>query len=237
LCETGNMKFRNIAVMFATVAVMTGSVVAPAAFAQDPYSMKPQELEQAVLRAQMPTTLGAWTQNYYFDETDIRFTKATICWGSKGAVTLPGSKIVGSVGYAINQNTMGSVSIFQFKDQSAADRALKSLRNADCADTPRVPTEDGTLVKGSSGSDLTDSSRTGLEAGQTHIEDGMRAYQDVITTFRGLSAVQTQVSRYVKLPQTMKQQQTAVNKLSRTNKQWHKKALNALEAFGSGNAR
>ncbi|MCH9738816.1 MAG: hypothetical protein K0U42_08715 [Actinomycetia bacterium] len=230
------MRIRSLVAVCATVALSAG-LLAPAASADDYQFMGTRWLEQAVLRAQMPTTLGSWTQNAYYTDTDVRLTRATVCWGAKGEIRLPAAKNVGAVGYNVGQFISGSISIFQYKDQAAADAALSAMRNASCSDTPMLPTESETLVKGSSGSDFTDDTTTGYEAGSTHIEDGMRVYQTITTTFRGLAAVQTQISRFVKLPQSMKQQQNVVNKLAAVDRKWQAKAIKALENFGTGIAR
>jgi len=230
------MKMR-LAIGFTAALTVFGGVVAPAVVADDYQFMKPQLLEQAVLRAQMPTTLGTWSQNLYFADNSATLTRATVCWGSKGEIRLPAAKNMGAVGYTIGPNKSGTVTIYQFKDQAAADRAKKAMQSAQCSDNPMVPTESETLVQGTSGSDQTDANLTGLAAGETHVEDGMRFYQNRIINFRGLAAVQTQVFQAIKVGQTDKQQQNTASKLSAVNQNWQARAIKALESFGTGNAR
>lgn len=218
------------------LTVLAG-VGASAASADDYQFMNPKMLQQAVLRAQMPYSLGSWDQNLYYTDTDTLLTQATLCWGSKGPIRLPAAKNVGAVGYNVDQFTSGAISIFQFKNQADADQARAAMQSAACSDSPLVPTESEKLVQGTSGSDQTDASFTGLIASESHVEDGIRATQTVITTFRGLAAVQTQVFRAAKLPQSAKSQQQTVNKLEAANKKWQAKAIKALENFGTGIAR
>jgi len=99
-------------------AVLALGIGAPAAHADDYSRMNATELEQAVLRAQMPKTLGSWSQNYYFSENDARFTRPTLCWNRSGDVKLPNSKNMGSVGYAVGSNGSSSVTIYQYADQA-----------------------------------------------------------------------------------------------------------------------
>lgn len=221
----------------ATLAATLAVGVAATAHADDYSYMKPTELQQAVLRAQMPRTLGAWTQNYYYAESSRSFTVPTLCWDSKGAVTLPAAKVVGAVGYQIDAKTSGSVSIYQYADASQAQAALAALQQARCSDSPRIANEGGQLVPAESGSDFTDDSRTGYAAGISYTDDGMAVFRDVRTTQRGLAIVQTEVYRAIDGTVSTKQGQQAANRLGSVNGRWHSAAVTAYENFGQGRAR
>ena len=217
--------------------VLIASLAAPAAHADDYQYMKPQLLQQAVLRVQMPSTLGAWQQYLYGADTDAQLTRPTVCWGAKGGIELPKAKVVGSVNYQVNPNTNGSISIYQYANQAAADAALKALQSADCDGKPKVPTEAETMVTGEQGYDQTDAAFTGLGTAMTYIDGDVRGYVSTQSTMRGLALVQTQVRRYVKTPQTMTQQQKGLDRVGNVNNRWHAKAVTSLENFGQGMAR
>lgn len=221
----------------ATLAAALAVGVSTTAHADDYSYMKPTQLQQAVLRAQMPKTLGAWTQNYYYAETSTSFTVPTMCWDSKGAVTLPAAKVVGGVGYAINAGTNGSVSIYQYADAAKAQAALTALQSARCSDSPRVPGEGGGLIPAESGSDFTDDSRTSYIAGASYTEDGRQVFRSIQTTQRGLAIVQTSVYRSVEGSMTLGQRQQAVNRVNSVTQAWHTNAVRAYENFGQGRAR
>ena len=218
-------------------AVLALGIGAPAAHADDYSRMNATELEQAVLRAQMPKTLGSWSQNYYFSENDARFTRPTLCWDRSGDVNLPNSKNMGSVGYAVGSNGSSSVTIYQYADQAKAQAALTAMKNNRCADNPIVMTDGGDKVKAESGSDFTDDSLTGYVAGLTYKQDDKILFDNIYTTQRGLAIVQTRVTRWVDTPMAMEQQQDTVSKLSAVNKSWHANAVKAYENFGQGNSR
>lgn len=227
-------------IALAGTAVLTVGLAAPAAQADDYKVMKAQALEQAVLRAQMPTTLGEWEQYYYFDESDRRYTQPTVCWGAKGPVTLPRSKNMGSVNYQVDQNTNGSITIYQYANAKLAAKALASLRtalNKGCDGAPMVPTEDGTMVKGDQGFDQSDAKVTGITASTTYVDGDVRGYVSTKSTMRGVQLVITQVRQYVKTPQTMTQQQDGLGRVGDANNAWHPQAIKAVESFGQGNAR
>lgn len=228
---------RTLLALSTAVVALTAGLLAPAAQADDYMYMKSQALEQAVLRVQMPTTLGAWEQYYYFDETDSRFTKPTVCWGAKGRIYLPKAKVMGSVNYQVDQNTNGSISIYQYANQAAADAALKALQAADCDGKPKVGTEDQTLVTGEQGYDQMDAAFTGLTSALTYVDGDVRGYVSTKTTQRGLAVVQTQVRKYVKTPQSMKQQQNGLDRVGSVNGKWHPRVVKAYESFGQGTAR
>lgn len=203
----------------------------------DGYSfLKAQELEQTVLRAQMPKTLGTWTQNYYYTDTRTMFTVPTLCWDAKGTVELPAAKNVGAVGYAIGSSTSGSVSVYQYADAAKAQAALAALQGASCSNSPTVVAESGAKVEADSGSDFTNEARTSYGAGLSYIDDGMLILTDIRTTQVGLAIVQTEVFRAVDASRASEGQRL-VNRLGSTNKSWHRQAVAAYESFGQGNAR
>lgn len=230
------MKTLRVAAVGAVAALVLGPL-APAAHADDYSYLKRQALQQTVLRVQMPTTLGPWDQYYYNTETSPQFTKATVCWGAKGPITLPTAKIVGSVNYQVDSNTNGSVSIYQFANMSAADAALKALQTAACTDTPKVGTESETLVTGSQSYDQLDGAFTGLGSAMTYVDGDMRGYVSTQSTQRGLAIVQTQVRQFAPVPQTNAQQQRATNRVGNVNNRWHERVVKAYESFGQGTAR
>lgn len=207
------------------------------AHADDYMLLDAPELQQTVLRVQMPKTLGPWSQNYYYTDTGRSFTVPTLCWNSKGAVTLPKAKVVGAVGYAINQFTSGSVTIFQYADANAAQAALTAMQQAQCSDSPRIADEGGQLVPAQSGSDFTDESMTGYAAGINYSEGDVQAFKDVRTTQRGLAIVQTQVYRAVEGSRSAADRQQVANRLGSVNRSWHANVVRAYESFGQGRAR
>ena len=215
-------------------AVLAIGIAAPAAQADDYTILNPTELEQTVLRAQMPTTLGSWSQNYYFSEKDSPYTRPTLCWDNKGTVKLPAARNMGAVGYAINSNASGSVTIYQYASEAKAQAALAAIRSARCYDSPTVMTDEGDKVPGQSGSDFTDDSTTGYAAGLSYEQDDTIIFDDLITTQRGMAIVQTEVFRALPSTLTTKQQQNAASKNSSVNKAWHTKVLRAYESFGQG---
>ena len=210
-------------------AALALSLGVPVAAAADLQPMDPQMLQQTVLRAQMPKTLGNWQQYLYrVDQNEA----PTICWSMKGAVTLPKAPNVGSVNYQVDQGTNGWVAIYQYKDQAAADAALAKLRKLGCSDDAKHPTESETMVAAQQGSDFMDAANTSVGSGITFVDGGNRAYVTYVTTQRGLAVVQTQVRSIVPLPQTMKQQQKALDRLSAVNEAWHAKVVKAYQSFG-----
>lgn len=221
----------------ATLAAALTVGATTTAQADDYAYMKPPMLQQAVLRAQMPRTLGAWTQNLYYSESSTSFTVPTLCWNAKGAVTLPAAKVVGGVGYQIDRDTSGSVTIFQYADAAAAQAALAALQKAGCSDNPKIADEGGTLVPAESGSDFTDDSRTGYAAGISYTDGGITAFRDVRTTQRGLAIVQTEVFRGLERTPSVKQAQQTANRIGSVNERWHAAAVTAYENFGQGRAR
>ena len=210
---------------------------ASTAHAADYQFMDSALLQQSVLRVQMPKTLGPWSQNLYYTESGRSFTVPTMCWDSKGGVTLPKAKVVGAVGYTVNQFTGGSVSIYQYADAAAAQAALAAMQQAQCSDSPRIADEGGQLVPAQSGSDFTDDSMSSYAAGVNYVDGDMQAFKDVRTTQLGLAIIQTQLYRYVGGSTTASARQQAANRLGSVNSAWHAKVVKAYESFGQGRAR
>ena len=230
---------KPLRVLASTTAVAAALTIGgmSTAHADDYMFLKAQELQQTVLRVQLPKTLGPWTQNYYYTETGSSFTVPTMCWDGKGAVTLPKAKVMGAVGYAVNTFTSGSVTIYQYADAQAAQAALDAMQQARCSDNPRVANEGGQLVPAQSGSDFTDQTMTGYAAGVSYSEGDVQAFQDIRTTQRGLAIVQTELYRAVESSRSMADQQQVANRLSSVNRSWHANVVRAYESFGQGRAR
>lgn len=198
--------------------------------------MGPSMLQQTVLRAQFPKSLGGWQQYMYQTTKDA---PPTVCWGAKGPITLPKATVAGWVNYQVNQGTNGLVTIFQYATQADAAAALTAMQQADCSGKPKVQTESG-AVTGDQGYDQMDAAFTGLGSALTYLEPGqsMRAYVSTISTQRGLAIVQTQVQQFKALPQAMKQQQAGLDRVDRVNSTWHAAVLKAYQSFGvDGQAR
>lgn len=226
--------------VLATVIATTATLIvggASAAQADDYMYLDSTTLQQTVLRAQMPKTLGPWSQNLYYTESGRSFTVPTMCWNDKGAVTLPKAKVVGAVGYALNTYSNGSVAVYQYADAAAAQAALAAMQQAQCSDSPRIANEGGQLVAAQSGSDFTDDSRTGYAAGVNYADDGLQVFEDVRTTQRGLAIIQTELYRAVEGSRSPADLQQVANRLGSVNRSWHANVVRAYESFGQGRAR
>lgn len=230
---------RFLRLLASTTAVVAALMLngLPTAQADDYSLMDEQFLQQAVLRAQMPRSLGPWSQNVYFAETGRAYTVPTLCWDSKGAVTLPRAKVVGAVGYQVNQSTSGSVAIYQYADAAAAQAALTAMRQARCSDSPRIKDEGGKLVAAESGSDFADDSMTSYAAGVNYADGDLEVFRDIRTTQRGLAIVQTEVYRAVQGTTSAAQGQQSASRLGSVNRSWHANVVRAYESFGQGRAR
>lgn len=220
--------FALIAVPLATVAL-----AAPASAAPD-YVLDASGIQQTVLRAQMPTSLGAWSQNIYYSNPNGR---PALCYGSTGdQVRLPAAKTGGGVGYAISTQRNASISLYQYANQAAADAALAALKASDCPDTTKVKTDVGTVVKADQGTDFTNATENGIVSGVSYRYDGGAGLTDVVelrvTTQVGLAVVQTEV-----ILSGTSTSQKVVDRADRLAKRWHKQALAAYMAFGSGDSR
>lgn len=215
-----------------TAAALVGSALlaAPASAAPD-YVLNASGIQQTVLRAQMPTALGAWRQNIY---NSFKDAAPDVCWSAAGTyVQLPKAADAGAVGYEVNKNITGSVTIFQYKDQAAADAALAALKKIDCPDAAKV-SEDGpaTAVPAVQSSDYTDASMTGFVSSVTYKEKDTPVTIITRTTQRGLAVVQTDV-----LVAGQANTQKKRGNASALSTRWHRQVLAAYEAFGSGNSR
>lgn len=210
-----------------------------AAQADDYSRLNATQLEQTVLRAQMPKTMGAWNQNYYFTmkRQDIN-TQPTICWNAKGDVRLPNAAILGAVGYEVD-NGFGTVSVYQYATEAKAQAALAALKKLGetCADAPTLTTDGGDKVPGQAGGDFTDDSMSGLGSILYYDQDDVTIMTDLRTTQRGLAVVQTEIMRtFPKSTSTAKRDRIGKTVI-KTNTAWHKNAVRAYEAFGQGNSR
>lgn len=227
----------RLAITVSAAAVAAFGLAAPAQ--ADGYStLNAMQLEQTVLRAQMPTTLGAWSQNYYFTmKRQDANTQPTLCWNAQGDVRLPNAKVLGSVGYEVKGGSFGTVSVYQYANATAAKAALDAMKGASCSDSPVVTTDEGKKVEAQSGSDFTDASMTGYAAGLSYPQDGKIIFTDVRTTQRGLAIIQTEIMRAIDGTASMTTQQNTASKLSSVNGKWHSNAVKAYESFGQGNSR
>lgn len=233
--RTRSLVTRTLAAASAATVLTLG--LAGSAQAADYVTMNAAELEQAVLRAQMPKTLGSWTQNYYVTDTDTSMTTPTVCWNDKGDVTLPSSKNMGAVGYALRSGASGVVTIYQYEDESKAKAALEAMRNADCTDMPTVVNEGGKKVKGNSGGDFTDASMTSVNYLLSYPEGKDSILEFVQTTQKGHAIIQTEVTTSSSNALSDKKKQAVITRFSNTNKAWHKNVVRAYENFGQGNSR
>ena len=225
------MSIRLGVVVGAVVVMSLLSVSAPAQAAPD-YPMDASGVEQTVLRAQMPKSLGSWRQNIYFANDN---QSPALCWSTKGTqLTLPKAGKGGLVGYEVNSNITGGVMLYQYKDQKSADAALAALQSTVCPDSPKVGTDSGeeNLVQASAGSDFTNADKNSISVGTTYKEGSVTVTTLTITTVVGIGVVQTSVT--VSGPAASSK---GVNKASDMNKKWHAQAVKAYEAFGSGSSQ
>lgn len=221
---------RVLAVTAAAVIGSTALLAVPAA-AADYVPLDATGLQQTVLRAQMPKTLGAWRQNLYFATAN---SAPVICWNAKGEpVTLPKAAASGGVGYEVDANRTGAVMIYQYKSKSSADAALAALKSTVCPDDAKYG-EDGpaSAVPASQGSDFANASRDSLISSITSTQQGSSVTIETQTTQRGLAVIQTTV--VVSAP---KPGSALVGRGSKTNRTWHQRVLDAYDAFGTGGSR
>lgn len=221
---------RKAAVVGAGSIVALVALAAPVAAAPD-YQLDASGMEQTVLRAQMPKSLGSWRQNIYFG---FKSDAPAVCWGSNGKqLTLPKASLGGGVGYEVSQYITGSVMIFQYKDQKSADAALAALRATVCPDSPKVALDSGpsNIVQASAGSDWTSASKDSMVASITYPEGDVKVTTETITSVVGVSVVQTQVM--VAGPEATSK---GIQRASDMNESWHAKVVKAYEAFGSGSS-
>lgn len=221
---------RTLALM--TCAALAGTTLAagPAAAAPD-YVLNASGIQQTVLRAQMPTALGAWRQNIYFANDN---SAPTVCQSATGEpVSLPKAGLGGLVGYEVNTSISGGVYLYQYKDQAGAAAALKALQAIDCPDDAKIG-EDGpaTAVPADQGSDFTSAAMNSFVSSITYKQQGTPVTTDTRTTQVGLAVVQTQVTVSGKAAS-----QKGIGRAGALNKRWHRQVVAAYEAFGSGGSR
>lgn len=225
-----HMKLQRIFSVF-SIAALSVALMAPTAHAAKIKPMDTELLQQMVLRVQFPTTLGNWEQSLYNITKDA---KPTVCYGAKGPIYLPVAKNSGNINYAVGPDASGTVSVFQYETKAKATKALKALRAAQCTSTPLVPSEAERLVKGTQSTDRIDEKFTGLAGSMIYVEPGeeMRGYFSTFSTQRGLAIVQTVVTKFVKEPQSVEEQNKFVNQTEDVNKSWHPRVVKAYENFG-----
>jgi hypothetical protein len=222
------------AVLLVSAALAGSALLASPAVAAPDYQLNAEGIEQTVLRAQMPKSLGAWSQNIYSSSSN---GKPGVCYGASGdLVRLPAAKTGGAVGYGLSSDRSASISLFQYANQAAADAALAALRAASCPDTTKVLTDVGTVVKADQGTDFTDATENGIVSSVSYRYDDGVGMTDIVelrvTTQVGLAVVQTEVVLGGKSTS-----QKVVDRADRLIKRWQRQALAAYEAFGSGNSR
>lgn len=210
-----------------------------AAQADDYSRLNATQLEQTVLRAQMPKTMGAWNQNYYFTmkRQDIN-TQPTICWNAKGDVRLPNAAVLGAVAYDAG-SAFGTVRVYQYATEGKAKAALASLKKLGetCADAPTIMTDGGDKVPGKAGGDFTDDTMSGYGSVLYYDQDDVTIMTDLRTTQRGLAIVQTEVMRTFPQSTSTAQRDKVGARVIKTNTAWHKNVVRAYESFGQGNSR
>lgn len=212
-------------------AALALSLMAPAAQAADYVAMDATELQQTVLRAQFPSSLGSWRQNMYFTMTN---DAPTVCWNGRGeAVTLPKAPVMGGVGYEVSSSVTSGVYVYQYASASAAASALAALAKIDCPDDAKVG-EDGpaSAVPAQQASDYTSAALDSYVSSITSTQGGVKVTTETRTTQRGLAVVQTQVT--VSGPASGRKW---VSRASATNKRWHARVMAAYSAFGTGESR
>lgn len=210
----------------ASVAAL--GAAAPAS-ATDAEYMNKQQLEQSVLRAQPGTHLGAWTQNFYFDDVDAM--RPYVCpTATKKSITLPKADSSGSVGYSTAQDATLSITIWQYKSAATAAKAASALASATCPDSPKVTWETpGEYYSAQGGSDMSASMVDGNRAligGYTFSADGMNPGVNYAVRVVGNSVVRVDA---VMGEATNKK----VNSANRLVTKWIDKASNAVMKFSS----
>ena len=221
---------RIAAIVLSSAVIGSALLAAPAAAAPD-YVLNASGIQQTVLRAQMPTSLGTWRQNIYFANDN---SAPAVCQSSTGEpVSLPKAGLGGLVGYEVNTRISGGVYLYQYKDQAAAAAALSALKAIDCPDDAKFA-EDGpaTAVPADQGSDFTSAAMDSFVSSITYKLQGTPVTTDTRTTQVGLAVVQTQVTVSGKAAS-----QKGIGRAGALNKRWHRQVVAAYEAFGSGSSR
>ena len=225
---------RALAVILATAVAAVPLLAGPAAAAS--YGpLDASGIEQVVLRAQMPRTLGAWSQNIYYTwATDDTRYAPTVCYAANGEqVKLPHGKTGGGVGYAVSPTINTSVTLYQYANQEDADAALAALRKADCPDSTKVRTDVNSVVPGDQAADFTSADQNGIGSIVTYRYDdgaGMTTVTEIrMTTQVGLAVVHTEVGLAGSATKT-----STVNRAMKLARSWHARSLAAYRAFGAG---
>ena len=168
------MKLRRRVLSAGMAVAFTASVgvisAAGNALAYDASYMNKRELQQAVLRAHPGVQLGAWTQNFYYN--DFIPMKPLVCPSmTKKSISLPKADSAGAVGYFTSKGATGSITatlsltIWQYKSANTAAAAAKKLAATSCPDNPKVEWETpGEYYVASGGSDGSQSTVAGNRA-------------------------------------------------------------------------
>ena len=225
------MKLRRRIVGAGMTVALTASVgmvgAAGSALADDPSYMNKRLLEQAVLRAQPGAQLGAWTQNFYFDDS-IAMSPLVCPSRTKKSITLPKADSQGTVGYEAAQGATLSITIWQYKSADTAQAAAQKLEATSCPDSPKVTWETpGEYYAAEGGSDTSTSTVAGNRAligGYTFSADGMNPGVNYAVRVVGNSVVRVDA---VMGDATNKK----VNAANRLVTKWIDRASNAVEKF------
>ena len=168
------MKLRRRVLSAGMAIALTASVgvisAAGNALTYDASYMNKRELQQAVLRVHPGVQLGAWTQNFYFN--DFIPMKPDVCPSmTKKPITLPKADSAGAVGYFAGKDASGSIiatlslTIWQYKNADTAAAAARKLAATSCPDNPKVEWETpGEYYVASGGSDGSESTVAGNHA-------------------------------------------------------------------------
>ena len=167
-----NLRRRVLSAGMAIALTASVGVISAAgnALAYDASYMNKRELQQAVLRAHPGVQLGAWTQNFYFN--DFIPMKPDVCPSmTKKPITLPKADSAGAVGYFAGKDASGSIiatlslTIWQYKNADTAAAAARKLAATSCPDNPKVEWETpGEYYVASGGSDGSESTVAGNHA-------------------------------------------------------------------------
>jgi hypothetical protein len=155
-----------------------------------------------------------------------------VCWTATGVpVELPAAARVGLVNYQVDQNTGGSVTIYQYATQAKADAALRALRAYRCPNDAKVDDE-GTIFPADQGTDFTSASRRAVANGVVYDRgDDTQGYREWVTTQIGRAVVQTEV-RSIGIPElTELAAQEKANELGAFVKAWNARVVAAYRSF------
>lgn len=223
------MKRRVLGVIAVTGALVASMIGTGVAQAQELTPMEPRLLQQMVLRAQMPTTLGAWNQNLYQLETG---GVPEVCPKRDGSFfSLPKAKNVGFVGYGVGANTSAVVEVFQYANAAQARNALRVLRNISCPGSAQIMSESG-LVASENGSDFSDATRTTVVSSNSYRDGDASVTDSAAITQRGLAIIITKVTRFTPGNPTQEASAGEADRLGRFITRWHTQVLKAYDNFG-----